>query len=145
LTLIEWLRQYAEKPAEQEEEFLRGFLGKMLFSGPEVFKKTSVLSGGEKVRCLLSRMMMMQANVLLLDEPTNHLDLESITALNTGLKSFKGTILMISQDRQLIESLATRIVELTPRGNLDRMMGYEEYLERADIAELRQEYYGAGL
>lgn len=141
LSLLEWLRRNATKKEEGEEEFLRGFLGKMLFSGAEVFKETRVLSGGEKVRCLLSRMMMLQPNVLLLDEPTNHLDLESITALNNGLKNYKGTILMISQDRETIESIATRIIELTPKGVIDREMSYSEYLERADIAEERQALY----
>lgn len=141
LSLIEWLRQGATKPAEAEEEFLRGFLGKMLFSGTEVFKQTKVLSGGEKVRCLLSRLMMMQPNVLLLDEPTNHLDLESITALNNGLKNYKGTILLISQDRETVESIATRIIELTPKGYIDREMSYAEYLERSDIAEQRHALY----
>lgn len=140
-SIIEWLRQFAEKPAEGEEEYLRGFLGKMLFSGPDVFKDTSVLSGGEKVRCMLSKLMMQQANVLLLDEPTNHLDLESITALNNGLKAYKGTLLLISQDRELVESLATRIIEITPKGVIDRPMGYQEYLERADVTALRQEMY----
>lgn len=139
--LIEWLRQYATTDAEREEEYLRGFLGKMLFSGQEVLKNTSVLSGGEKVRCMLSRMMMKRANVLVLDEPTNHLDLESITALNKGLADFKGTILLISKDREMIESLATRIVELTPRGYINREMTYNEYLERADIAEERHKLY----
>ncbi len=142
LNLIEWLRRSASKPAEAEEEFLRGFLGKMLFSGNEVFKETRVLSGGEKVRCLLSRLMMLQPNVLLLDEPTNHLDLESITALNNGLKAYKGTILLISQDRETIESIATRMIEITPRGSIDRQIGYQEYLERADIAEERRRLYG---
>ena len=141
MNLIEWLRQYAEKPSDAEEEYLRGFLGKMLFSGTEVFKDTGVLSGGEKVRCLLSRLMMSQANVLLLDEPTNHLDLESITSLNQGLKNFKGTLLLLSQDRETIETIATRVIELTPRGMIDRPMGYAEYLERSDVAALRQEYY----
>ncbi|MDQ3233339.1 MAG: ATP-binding cassette domain-containing protein [Pseudobdellovibrionaceae bacterium] len=141
LSLIEWLRRNATKPSEAEEEFLRGFLGKMLFSGPEVFKETRVLSGGEKVRCLLSRMMMMQPNVLLLDEPTNHLDLESITSLNNGLKAYKGTILMISQDRETVESMATRIIELTPKGVIDREMPYTEYLERVDITEQRHALY----
>lgn len=140
-SIIEWLRQFAEKPAEGEEEYLRGFLGKMLFSGSEVFKETSVLSGGEKVRCMLSKLMMQQANVLLLDEPTNHLDLESITALNNGLKTYKGTLLLISQDREMIESLATRIIEITPKGVIDRPMGYQEYLERADVVALRQQMY----
>ncbi len=139
--LIEWLRQYATKPVEAEEEFLRGFLGKMLFSGAEVFKETKVLSGGEKVRCLLSRLMMQQPNVLLLDEPTNHLDLESITSLNNGLKNFKGTVLLISQDRETIETIANRIVELTPRGVIDREMNYQEYLERADITAQRHSLY----
>jgi ATPase subunit of ABC transporter with duplicated ATPase domains len=141
LSLIEWLRRGATKPSEAEEEFLRGFLGKMLFSGTEVFKETKVLSGGEKVRCLLSRLMMMQPNVLLLDEPTNHLDLESITALNNGLKNYKGTILLISQDRETIETIATRIIELTPKGVIDREMSYTEYLERADIAAERHALY----
>jgi ATPase subunit of ABC transporter with duplicated ATPase domains len=141
LSLIEWLRRGATKPEEAEEEFLRGFLGKMLFSGSEVFKETKVLSGGEKVRCLLSRLMMMQPNVLLLDEPTNHLDLESITALNNGLKNYKGTILLISQDRETVESIATRIIELTPKGVIDREMSYAEYLERADIVEQRHALY----
>ena len=140
-SLIEWLRQFATKPAEGEEEFLRGFLGKMLFSGPDVFKQTKFLSGGEKVRCLLSRLMMMQPNVLLLDEPTNHLDLESIIALNNGLKAYKGTLLLISQDRETVESIATRIVEIGPKGMNDQHMGYAEYMERADIAEQRQKLY----
>lgn len=139
--LIEWLRQYAENPAEAEEEYLRGFLGKMLFSGQEVFKSTSVLSGGEKVRCLLSRMMMTRANVLLLDEPTNHLDLESITALNQGLRNYKGTLLMISQDRETVESIATRIIELTPHGMIDRQMPYQEYLENVAVSQERQKLY----
>ncbi len=141
LSLIEWLRQYASKPSEAEEEYLRGFLGKMLFSGPEVFKSSKVLSGGEKVRCLLSRLMLLQPNVLLLDEPTNHLDLESIMALNTGLKNYKGTLLMISQDRETVESIATRIIEITPKGIIDKAMSYGEYLEHPEIAELRRQMY----
>ena len=140
-SLIEWLRQFAEKPVEGEEEFLRGFLGKMLFGGLEVFKKTDVLSGGEKVRCLLSRIMMKQPNILLLNEPTNHLDLESITALNNGLKAYKGTILMISQDREMIETIATRIIELTPQGVIDRHMLYSEYLENAEVVAERTKLY----
>jgi len=142
LSLIEWLRQFAEKPVEGEEEFLRGFLGKMLFGGQEVFKKTDVLSGGEKVRCLLSRIMMMQPNILLLNEPTNHLDLESITALNNGLKVYKGTLLLISQDREMIESLATRIIELTPNGVIDRHMNYGDYLANPEVIAERQKLYG---
>ncbi|MFW7379120.1 MAG: ABC-F family ATP-binding cassette domain-containing protein [Oligoflexus sp.] len=141
LNLLDWLRQDVTQPEIQDEEYLRGFLGKMLFSGQEVFKETSVLSGGEKVRCLLSRLMMLQPNVLILDEPTNHLDLESIVALNTGLQNYKGTVLLISQDRQTVESIATRIIELTPKGYLDKMMPYAEYLERADILEERQALY----
>ncbi len=143
LSLIEWLRQFAEKPVEGEEEFLRGFLGKMLFGGLEVFKKTDVLSGGEKVRCLLSRIMMMQPNILLLNEPTNHLDLESITALNNGLKIYKGTLLLISQDREMIESLATRIIELTPNGVIDRHMNYGDYLVNPEVIAERQKLYGS--
>ncbi|MBC7659819.1 MAG: ATP-binding cassette domain-containing protein [Chitinophagaceae bacterium] len=141
LTLIEWLRQFAEKTVEGEEEFLRGFLGKMLFGGLEVFKKTDVLSGGEKVRCLLSRIMMMQPNILILNEPTNHLDLESITALNNGLKIYKGTLLLISQDREMIESLSTRIIELTPSGVIDRHMNYGDYLVNTDVIIERQKLY----
>ena len=141
LTLIEWLRQFAEKPVEGEEEFLRGFLGKMLFGGLEVFKKTDVLSGGEKVRCLLSRIMMMQPNILLLNEPTNHLDLESITALNNGLKIYKGTLLLITQDREMIESLATRIIELTPKGVIDRHMNYSDYLTNPEVIAERAALY----
>lgn len=141
VNLIEWLRQFAENQAEAEEEYLRGFLGKMLFSGQEVFKSTSVLSGGEKVRCLLSKMMMARPNVLLMDEPTNHLDLESITALNQGLRNYKGTLLLISQDRETIESIATRIIELTPQGMIDRPMTYQEYLENPSIGQERQKLY----
>jgi ATPase subunit of ABC transporter with duplicated ATPase domains len=138
LDLINWLRQYATTDEEKEEEYLRGFLGKMLFSGQEVLKKTDVLSGGEKVRCMLSRMMMSQSNVLILDEPTNHLDLESITALNNGLNDFPGTILMISQDRQTVESIADRIIELGPKKYIDRVMKYDEYLDSSDVAKERE-------
>ncbi|RZA27189.1 MAG: ATP-binding cassette domain-containing protein [Proteobacteria bacterium] len=141
MSLIEWLRQFAITHQEGEEEFLRGFLGKMLFSGLEVNKTTDVLSGGEKVRVLLSRIMMMSPNVLLLNEPTNHLDLESIIALNNGLKAYKGTLLLISQDREMIESLATRIIELTPKGVIDRHMNYEEYLQNPDVIKERLALY----
>lgn len=141
LNLIEWLRQYAETKEELEEEYLRGFLGKMLFSGEEVFKKTSVLSGGEKVRCMLSKMMMKKANVLLLDEPTNHLDLESITALNKGMKEYPGTLLFISQDRQLVSSIANRVIEISPKGFVDRPMDYEEFLGREDLKDERSRLY----
>ena len=139
--LIAWLRQWARTDAERDEEFVRGFLGRMLFSGEEVMKKARVLSGGEKVRCMLSRMMMQRANVLIFDEPTNHLDLESITALNDGLIAFKGTILFTSQDREFVNTIATRIIELTPNGRIDRVMSYDEYLESSEIAAERAKLY----
>ncbi|WNQ09119.1 ATP-binding cassette domain-containing protein [Paenibacillus aurantius] len=138
LNLIDWLRQYSK---EQDESFLRGFLGRMLFSGEEALKQASVLSGGEKVRCMLSRMMMVGANVLILDEPTNHLDLESITALNNGLVDFDGTVLFVSHDHQFIQTIANRIIEITPKGLIDRMMTFDEYLENPDVQKLRQEMY----
>ncbi|MBO0991966.1 ABC-F family ATP-binding cassette domain-containing protein [Bacillus sp. SD088] len=127
LPLVDWLRQYS--PNDQTESFLRGFLGRMLFSGEEALKKANVLSGGEKVRCMLSKMMLTEANVLLLDEPTNHLDLESITALNNGLIKFKGSIIFASHDYQFIQSIANRIIEITPNGLIDKQMAYNEYLE----------------
>ncbi|MDD4238410.1 MAG: ATP-binding cassette domain-containing protein [Desulfotomaculaceae bacterium] len=126
LNLVDWMRQYSR---DQEESFVRGFLGRMLFSGEETQKSTQVLSGGEKVRCMLARMMLNGANVLLLDEPTNHLDLESITALNNGLIKFDGTILFVSQDHQFIQTIANRIIEITPNGIVDMQMTYDEYLE----------------
>jgi len=138
LNLVDWLRQYSP---DQDESFVRGFLGRMLFSGDEALKKASVLSGGEKVRCMLSRMMLSGANVLLLDEPTNHLDLESITALNNGLINFKGTIMFTSHDHQFVQTIATRIIEITPKGIIDKEMSYDEYLESEDIAKLREEMY----
>lgn len=141
LTLIEWLRQFARNDAERDEEYIRGFLGKMLFSGEESSKKVNVLSGGEKVRCMLARAMMMKPNVLILNEPTNHLDLESITALNNGLIDYKGTILFNSQDREFVNTISTRIVELGPRGVLDKMMTYDEYLESPTIATERANLY----
>ncbi|WP_462405253.1 ABC-F family ATP-binding cassette domain-containing protein [Gracilibacillus sp. Marseille-QA3620] len=127
LTLVEWLRQFS--PQDESESFLRGFLGRMLFSGEEVMKKASVLSGGEKVRCMLSKMMLSGANVLLLDEPTNHLDLESITAVNNGLINFKGSMIFTSHDHQFIQTIANRIIEITPDGLIDKQMTYDEYLE----------------
>ncbi|MFC4619166.1 ABC-F family ATP-binding cassette domain-containing protein [Camelliibacillus cellulosilyticus] len=127
LNLVEWLRQFS--PADESESFLRGFLGRMLFSGEEVLKKVSVLSGGEKVRCMLSRMMLSGANVLLLDEPTNHLDLESIQALNNGLINFKGSVIFTSHDHQFVQTIANRIIEITPNGLFDKQMTYDEYLE----------------
>lgn len=138
LNLVDWLRQYSQ---EQDENFIRGFLGRMLFSGEEALKKASVLSGGEKVRCMLSKMMLSGANVLLLDEPTNHLDLESITALNNGLINFKGTIIFNSHDHQFVETIATRIIEIAPRGIIDRVMTYDEYLENPDVLKLKEEMY----
>lgn len=138
LNLVEWLRQYSK---DQDETFLRGFLGRMLFSGEEALKKASVLSGGEKVRCMLAKMMLEAANVLIMDEPTNHLDLESITALNNGLVDFDGTLLFVSHDHQFIQTIANRIIEITPNGIIDRMMSYDEYLDNEEIKQLRQELY----
>jgi ATPase subunit of ABC transporter with duplicated ATPase domains len=139
LTLVDWLRQFS--PQDESESFLRGFLGRMLFSGEEVLKKASVLSGGEKVRCMLSKMMLSGANVLLLDEPTNHLDLESITALNNGLTSYKGSMIFASHDHQFIETIANRIIEITPNGIVDKQMTYDEYLENADLQKQVAEMY----
>ncbi|MDF2569194.1 MAG: ybiT 1 [Sporomusa sp.] len=130
LNLVDWLRQFSR---DQEESFIRGFLGRMLFSGEESLKEANVLSGGEKVRCMLSRMMLSGANVLLLDEPTNHLDLESITSLNNGLINYEGTLLFVSHDHQFIQTVANRIIEITPNGIIDRRMSYDEYLENADV------------
>jgi ATPase subunit of ABC transporter with duplicated ATPase domains len=134
MSLIEWLCQY---PPHEGESFARSFLGRMLFSGDEATKKTNVLSGGEKVRCMLARMMLTNANVLLLDEPTNHLDLESITALNNSLIAFSEVILFTSHDHKFVSTLANRIVELTPGGVIDRVMSFDEYLENADVSALR--------
>tara|TARA_R110002072_G_scaffold11694_7_gene52383 strand:+ start:2795 stop:4477 length:1683 start_codon:yes stop_codon:yes gene_type:complete len=141
LTLIDWLRQWATTEEEREEVNIRGFLGKMIFSGEEAFKKSSVLSGGEKVRCMLSRMMMMRANVLQLDEPTNHLDLESITAFNNSLKNFKGTILFTTHDHEFAQTVANRVVELTPSGVIDRYTTFDEYMQDKKIKELRDKMY----
>jgi ATPase subunit of ABC transporter with duplicated ATPase domains len=137
MSLVDWLRQYAKTEEEKEEVFLRGFLGKMLFSGEEALKQCNVLSGGEKVRCMLSKMMMGRANVLLLNEPTNHLDLESITAFNNSLNNFKGTLLCSTSDHAFSQSLGTRIVELTPSGVIDRHMLFDEYMTDPKIKELR--------
>jgi ATPase subunit of ABC transporter with duplicated ATPase domains len=139
LNLIEWLGQFS--PPAEGESFARGFLGRMLFSGEEAMKKTSVLSGGERVRCMLSRMMLSGANALILDEPTNHLDLESITSLNNGLIAFPEVVLFCSHDHQFISTVANRIVEITPAGIIDRAMGFDEYLESADVAKLRDEVF----
>ncbi|MGE6376287.1 ABC-F family ATP-binding cassette domain-containing protein [Peribacillus muralis] len=139
LTLVDWLRQYS--PNDQSESFLRGFLGRMLFSGDEVTKKASVLSGGEKVRCMLSKMMLSGSNVLMLDEPTNHLDLESITALNNGLIAFKGSMIFSSHDHQFIQTVANRIIELTPKGTVDKQVSYDEYLENSQLQKQVAEMY----
>ncbi|WP_042346847.1 ABC-F family ATP-binding cassette domain-containing protein [Bacillus massiliigorillae] len=139
LTLVDWLRQFS--PQDDSESFLRGFLGRMLFSGEEVLKKASVLSGGEKVRCMLSKMMLSGANVLLLDEPTNHLDLESITALNNGLTSYKGSMIFASHDHQFVQTVANRIIEITPKGVVDKMMTYDEFLEDKDLQAQIEEMY----
>ena len=140
--LVDWLRNYAKTEEEKEEVHIRGFLGKMLFSGEEALKKCSVLSGGEKVRCMLSKMMLQRANVLLLDEPTSHLDLESITAFNNSLKNFKGTVLLTTHDHEFVHTVANRMIELTPSGVIDRYMTFDEYMQSADIKALRLKMYG---
>lgn len=141
LNLVDWLRQYAQTEEEREEVYLRGFLGKMIFSGEEALKKSNVLSGGEKVRCMLSRMMMKRANILLLDEPTNHLDLESIQALNNSLINFKGTIIFSTHDHEFAQTVANRIIELTPKGAIDRYSTFDDYLSDPKIKELRDKMY----
>ncbi|HLP42675.1 MAG TPA: ATP-binding cassette domain-containing protein [Fibrobacteria bacterium] len=140
MNLVDWLRQFA-KEKERDEQFIRGWLGKMLFSGEESQKSARVLSGGEKVRCMLARMMLLQGNVLVLDEPTNHLDLEAITSLNTALKDFQGTVLFASQDHQFVQTIATRIIEVTPKGYIDRTMSYDDYLANEDVKALRAKLY----
>jgi ATPase subunit of ABC transporter with duplicated ATPase domains len=142
LNLVDWLRQYSE---EKDETFIRGFLGKMLFSGEEVYKKSNVLSGGEKVRCMISRLMLAQPNLLMLDEPTNHLDLESITAFNNGLVDYKGTMLFTSHDHTFVQSLADRIIEITPNGMIDKKTDFDSYLEDPEIQERRMNLYGNSL
>jgi len=141
LSLVDWLRQWAQTEEEREEVYIRGFLGKMIFSGEEALKKCNVLSGGEKVRCMLSRMMMVRANVLMLDEPTNHLDLESITAFNNSLKNFKGTVLFTTHDHEFAQTVANRVIELTPNGIIDRYTTFDEYMQDAKIKELREKMY----
>lgn len=140
-SLIDWLRQYAQTDEEKEEVSIRGFLGRMLFSGEEALKSAKVLSGGEKVRCMLSKMMLAKANLLMMDEPTNHLDLESITALNNGMRDFPGNIIFTSHDHELVNTVANRIIEITPTGFIDKMMPYDDYLADARIAELQTELY----
>ena len=141
LNLVDWLRQWVKTEEERDEVYVRGFLGKMIFSGEEALKKCNVLSGGEKVRCMLSRMMMIRANVLMLDEPTNHLDLESITAFNNSLNNFKGSVLFTTHDHEFAQTVGNRILELTPNGAIDRYMTFDEYLEDDKIKELRQKMY----
>ena len=141
INLVDWLRQFTKNDEERHEEYMRGFLGKMLFSGDEALKSCKVLSGGEKMRCMFSRMMLQRANVLLLDEPTNHLDLESITTLNNSLSNFKGTILLSSHDHEMLQTVCNRIVELTPKGIIDREMTYDEYLADKQVKELREKMY----
>ncbi|MFT4575334.1 MAG: ATPase subunit of ABC transporter with duplicated ATPase domains [Polaribacter sp.] len=141
LDLVDWLRQYAKTEEEREEVFIRGFLGKMIFSGEEALKKCNVLSGGEKVRCMLSRMMMTRANILQLDEPTNHLDLESIQALNNSLINFKGTVLFSTHDHEFAQTVANRIIEITPKGAIDRYSTFDDYLSDPKIKELRDKMY----
>jgi ATPase subunit of ABC transporter with duplicated ATPase domains len=141
LTLVDWLRQWAQTEEEREEVNIRGFLGKMIFSGEEALKTCNVLSGGEKVRCMLSRMMMTRANVLQLDEPTNHLDLESITAFNNSLKNFKGSMLFTTHDHEFAQTVANRVVELTPNGVIDRYTTFDEYMQDKKIKELRDKMY----
>ena len=141
LTLVDWLRQWAKTEEEREEVYIRGFLGKMIFSGEEALKTSRVLSGGEKVRCMLSRMMMMRANVLMLDEPTNHLDLESITAFNNSLKNFKGTVMFTTHDHEFAQTVANRVIELTPNGAIDRYLTFDEYMSDKKIKEQREKMY----
>ncbi len=141
LNLVDWLRQYAQTEEEREEVFLRGFLGKMIFSGEEALKKSNVLSGGEKVRCMISKMMMKRANILMVDEPTNHLDLESITAFNNALKNFKGTVMLTTHDHEFASTVGNRVIELTPKGVIDRFMNFDEYMSDKKIKEHRDEMY----
>ncbi len=138
MPLVQWLLQYAP---EEGMNFARSFLGRMLFSGEEAMKKTGVLSGGERVRCMLSRMMLSGSNALLLDEPTNHLDLEAITSLNEGLMAFPEVILFASHDHQFVSTVANRIVELTPEGSIDRLMSFDDYLESTSVAKEREAHY----
>jgi len=142
LTLMEWLRQFVPSHVtDADEPFLRGFLGKMLFSGDDIQKKTNVLSGGEKVRCMVSRMMLQNPNLVILDQPTNHLDLESIQSFNEGCQTFPGIVLITSHDHTFMQTVANRIIELTPKGIIDRLMTFDEYMEDARVRELRAEMY----
>ena len=139
--LVDWLRQFTKNDEERHEEYMRGFLGKMLFSGDEALKSSTVLSGGEKMRCMFSKMMLQRANVLLMNEPTNHLDLESITTLNNSLINFKGNILLASHDHEMLETVCNRVIELTPTGVIDREVTYDEYLDDKKIKEMQEQMY----
>lgn len=141
LNLVDWLRQWAKTEEERDEVYIRGFLGKMIFSGEEALKISRVLSGGEKVRCMLSRMMMQRANVLMLDEPTNHLDLESITAFNNSLKNYKGSVIFTTHDHEFAQTVGNRVIELTPKGAIDRYMTFDDYLYDEKVQELRKKMY----
>ena len=142
MTLMEWLRQYVPaNVTDADEPFLRGFLGKMLFSGDDIMKKTNVLSGGEKVRCMISRMMLQNPNVIVLDQPTNHLDLESIQSFNEGCQTFPGIVLLTSHDHTFMQTVANRVIELTPKGIIDRLMTFDEYMEDNRVKELGEEMY----
>ena len=136
--MVDWLGQFS---SDTTEVFIRGYLGKMLFSGDEIYKRASVLSGGEKMRCMIARMMLRNANVMMLDSPANHLDLESIQAFNNTLINFKGNILMSSHDREFVQTVCNRIIELTPNGIIDKYMDYDEYLTSDDIKSLREKMY----
>ena len=138
LNLVDWLGQFS---SDTSENYLRGYLGKMLFSGEEIYKKISVLSGGEKMRCMISRMMLRNANVLVLDTPTNHLDLESIQAFNNTLTNFKGNVLMSSHDHEFIQTIANRVIELTPKGMIDKITEYDDYIANEELKERRNKLY----
>ena len=140
-SLVDWLRQYS--PNEKDESFIRGFLGKMLFSGEEALKSAKVLSGGEKVRCMFSKLMLSGANVLIVDEPTNHLDLESITAVNNGLIAFSGTMLFSSHDHKFINTIANRIIEITPQGTVDKLTTFDEFFENEELQKEIDGMYAA--
>lgn len=142
LNLIDWLRQFS---TEKDETFIRGFLGRMLFSGEETLKSCKVLSGGEKVRCMLSKLMLQNPNLMILDEPTNHLDLESITALNNGLKNYEGTLMFTSRDHTIVQTIATRVIEITPNGMIDKVCEYDDYLENKEVIQRKEELYNSSL
>ena len=141
LSLVDWLRQWAKNDEEREEVYIRGFLGKMIFSGEEALKKADVISGGEKVRCMLSRMMMLRSNVIMFNEPTSHLDLESITALNNSIKKFKGNVILSTHDFEFAKSVGDRVIELTPKGVIDRLNSFDDYIVDNKVKELRKKLY----